>query len=201
MTDRPYRGKRVFDLTVLAVLALPAGILGGLSALAVKLDDGGPVLFRQERVGLGGDCFRVLKLRTMLHGEVNPLFPDSSRITCSGRILRRLSLDELPQLLNVLRGDMSIVGPRPTLVYQVARYSPDQRRRLAVRPGLTGWAQVKGRNNLRWADRIALDLEYLDTQSPLTDFKILLMSVKVVFGGDVGGHPLDDPLARLDPPA
>lgn len=196
--DRPYPGKRAFDLAVLLLLALPAGALGGLAALAVKIDDRGPVLFRQERIGLGGRAFHVLKLRTMIHGSPNPLFPDALRITRSGRVLRRLSLDELPQLLNVLRGEMSIVGPRPTLAYQVARYTPEQQRRLSVRPGLTGLAQVKGRNNLPWSDRIALDLEYLEKQSPLYDALVLLMSVKVVLSADVQGHPVDDPIARLD---
>ncbi len=196
--DRPYPGKRAFDLAVLLLLALPASALGGLAALAVKIDDRGPVLFRQERIGLGGKAFHVLKLRTMIHGSTNPLFPDALRITRSGRVLRRLSLDELPQLLNVLRGEMSIVGPRPTLAYQVARYTPEQQRRLSVRPGLTGLAQVKGRNNLPWSDRIALDLEYLEKQSPLYDAFVLLMSVKVVLSADVQGHPIDDPIARLD---
>lgn len=198
MTDRPYRGKRAVDLTVLLLLALPAGVLGGLSALAIRLDDRGPVFFHQERVGRDGQTFHVLKLRTMTNGEANPLFPDAARITRTGRVLRRLSLDELPQLLNVLRGDMSIVGPRPTLAYQVARYSPEQRRRLAVRPGLTGLAQVKGRNNLPWSQRIVLDLDYLGKQSPLYDLYVLLLSIKVVLGGDVAGHPVDDPIARLD---
>lgn len=196
--DGPYVGKRAFDLLVLLALALPAGVLGGAAALAIKLDDGGPVFFRQERIGRHGMPFYVLKLRTMVHGEVNPMFPDATRITRSGRVLRRLSLDELPQLLNVLRGDMSIVGPRPTLAYQVARYTPEQRRRLCVRPGLTGLAQVKGRNNLPWSDRIALDLEYLEKQSPLYDALVLLMSVRVVLSADVQGHPIDDPIARLD---
>lgn len=198
--DRPYRGKRTVDLLITAALLLPGGLLIGLAALAIKIDDHGPVFFRQERIGLGGKPFNVLKLRTMQHGEVNPLFPDASRITRVGGVLRRLSLDELPQLINVLRGDMSFVGPRPTLAYQVARYTPEQRRRLAVRPGLTGLAQVKGRNNLPWAGRIALDLEYLGKQSILYDVYVLLLSVRVVLGGDVEGHPVDDPIARPEPP-
>ena len=194
----PYAGKRAFDLGVVAVLSVPAAVLGGLAALAVKLEDRGPVLFRQERIGLGGRPFLILKLRTMTHGDVNPLFPDPARITRVGRVLRRLSLDELPQLLNVLRGDMSIVGPRPTLAYQVARYTPEQAGRLAVRPGLTGLAQVEGRNNLAWADRIVLDLAYVRHQSLRQDLLLLLRSVRTVLDADAGGHPVDDPLARPD---
>ena len=192
----PYPGKRMFDLSVVAVLSIPAGVLGGLAALAVKLEDGGPVLFRQERVGTGGRPFHVLKLRTMTHGQPNPVFPDPTRITRVGRFLRRLSLDELPQLVNVVRGDMSIVGPRPTLAYQVVRYTPEQRGRLSVRPGLTGLAQVNGRNNLAWADRILLDLEYIRSQSLGLDLRLLLRSVRVVLSSDASGHPVEDPLAK-----
>ena len=198
MTDQPYRGKRVVDLLVCGIAAVPAALIGACCAIAIKLDDGGPVLFRQQRVGRDGAAFDVLKLRTMHHGQVNPLFPSASHIARAGRILRRLSLDELPQLLNVLRGEMSVVGPRPTLPYQVARYTSKQSRRLSVRPGVTGWAQVKGRNALAWAERIELDLEYLDRQSPLFDLWVLALSVRVVLGGDVDGHPVDDPIARQD---
>jgi lipopolysaccharide/colanic/teichoic acid biosynthesis glycosyltransferase len=195
---RPYRGKRAVDLALLAVLALPALLLGAVCALAIKVDDRGPAFFRQERVGRGGETFRVVKFRTMRHDAANPVFPDASRITRVGRVLRRLSLDELPQLLNVLRGEMSVVGPRPTLAYQVERYTPEQRRRLAVRPGLTGLAQVRGRNAIAWADRIALDLVYLDRQSPFYDLYLVLRSAGAVFGGGVEGHPTDDPIARID---
>ena len=156
------------------------------------------MLFRQERVGRDGRPFRLMKFRTMVDASDNPLFPDPARVTRVGRVLRRLSLDELPQLINVLRGDMSIVGPRPTLAYQVERYTPEQRRRLAVRPGVTGLAQVKGRNALAWADRITLDLEYLRRQSLWFDLYVLFCSVGVVVGADVGGHPTDDPIARPD---
>jgi len=196
--DDPYRGKRAIDLAMTAALAAPALLLGTACALAIKLDDGGPVFYRQERVGMGGCAFRVIKFRTMLHGADNPLFPDALRITRTGKVLRRLSLDELPQLLNVALGDMSIVGPRPTLAYQVERYTPRQRRRLAVRPGLTGLAQVRGRNTIAWSDRIDFDLEYLEKQSVRFDLYLLLLSVRVVFAEEVGGHPLDDPIARLD---
>lgn len=200
--DRPYRGKRLVDLLVLAVAALPAAVLGAVAALAVRASSRGPVLFRQQRVGRDGRPFTLLKLRTMAHhDEPNPVFPDADRITGVGRVLRRTSLDELPQLWNVARGDMSVVGPRPTLPYQVARYTDRQRRRLAVRPGLTGLAQVRLRNAAPWAERIEVDLEYLDRQSPWFDLAVLVRSVAaVVRGSGVGGHPQDDPLARLEPP-
>ena len=130
-------------------------VVGGLAALAIRLTSRGPVLFRQERVGKGGEPFEVVKFRTMVHlDEPNPLIPDPDRITRVGAFLRRFSLDELPQLLNVARGEMSIVGPRPTLAYQVERYSDRERQRLRVRPGLTGLAQVNGRNAIAWSERI-----------------------------------------------
>jgi lipopolysaccharide/colanic/teichoic acid biosynthesis glycosyltransferase len=199
--DRPYRGKRAFDLAVLAVLAAPAGLIGAACAVAIKLTDRGSVFFRQERVGYRGRPFRVVKFRTMRenHGATS-MFPDAALITPIGRRLRRLSLDELPQLVNVARGEMSIVGPRPTLAYQVERYTDEQRRRLSVRPGLTGLAQVKGRNSLDWAARIRLDIEYLERQSPWFDARILCGTVMTVMqGSGVEGHPADDPLAA--PPA
>jgi lipopolysaccharide/colanic/teichoic acid biosynthesis glycosyltransferase len=135
----------------------------------------------------------------MVAGE-NPIFPDATRITRVGRFLRRLSFDEIPQLLNIARGDMSMIGPRPTLAYQVERYDEQQLRRLAVRPGVAGWAQLKGRNEIPWAQRIELDLEYIDhIQSPLADVRILLRSMAAaVRGGGVEGHPADDPLAKID---
>ena len=196
--NRPYRGKRAFDWAVLVVAAVPAMALGLLCALAVRVTSRGPVLFQQARVGRNGVPFTLLKFRTMRHDAEPTAVPDQERITTVGRFLRRWSLDEVPQLLNVASGAMSIVGPRPTLAYQVERYTDEQRRRLAVRPGVTGWAQVKGRNNLAWADRIALDLEYLRRQSAWFDLYVLLMSIKVVLGADVGGHPTDDPIARPD---
>lgn len=197
-SDRPYRGKRLFDLAVLAVVAVPALLLGALCALAVRLSSPGPVFFRQERIGMGGRPFTVWKFRTMVAGD-NPVFPDASRITPVGRVLRRLSLDELPQLLNVAAGDMSVVGPRPTLAYQVARYDDRQRRRLAVRPGLTGLAQVNGRNALSWPERIEWDLTYVATQSPLLDLRILARTVGAMLSGaGVEGHPIDDPVADPD---
>ena len=202
MTDASYRGKRAFDLAVLVVAALPAAFLAVLAALAVRLTSRGPVLFRQERTGHLGRPFEVLKFRTMIDApEGNPLFPDADRITRVGGVLRRLSLDELPQLWNVARGEMSIVGPRPTLPYQVERYDDRQRRRLAVRPGLTGLAQVNGRNSIAWGERIDLDLDYVDRNSVRVDLHLLIATVPTILaGGGVEGHPSDDPLARPDEP-
>lgn len=193
----PYRGKRLVDLCLVAIASLPAALLAAAAAILVKATSRGPVLFRQERVGRGGVPFTLLKLRTMVHStEPNPVVPDADRITPAGRFLRRASLDELPQLLNVLRGDMSVVGPRPTLAYQVERYTDRQRGRLAARPGLTGLAQVRGRNATTWAERIEADLEYIRRQSPALDLVILLRSVAVVVrGSGVGGHAADDPIS------
>lgn len=194
----PYRGKRLVDVLLLLVIGAPAVIVGTICALAVRITSRGPALFQQERVGMNGQVFQVLKFRTMLKGE-NPLYPSPDRITRVGGWLRRLSLDELPQLINVAKGEMSIVGPRPTLPYQVERYDDRQRLRLAVRPGLTGLAQIRGRNRLAWSDRIELDLEYVERQSPWLDLKVLALSVVAVLrGSGVEGHPTDDPLARLD---
>ena len=196
--ERPYRGKRLVDLSVLAFVAVPALVVGALCAAAVRLTSPGPVFFRQERIGMGGRPFMVWKFRTMVHGD-NPMMPDPDRITRVGAVLRRLSLDELPQLLNVATGEMSIVGPRPTLAYQVERYDDHQRRRLAVRPGLTGLAQVNGRNSLPWSERIDLDVTYVGTQSPVEDLRLIARTVSTILTGDgVEGHPTDDPLAVVD---
>lgn len=197
----PYAGKRCVDLVVLAAVAVPALIVALVCGLAVKITSRGPVFFRQQRVGLNGVPFDVVKFRTMLVGD-NPLFPDASRITSAGRWLRRFSLDELPQLINVARGEMSIVGPRPTLAYQVERYTPRQRARLAVRPGLTGLAQVSGRNALDWPTRIEYDIEYVQRQSLLCDMRIIARTLAAVVSGEgTDGHPTSDPLAGLDAPA
>ncbi len=200
MTDdggRDYRGKRALDVVVMLVIAIPALVLAFASALAVRLSSKGPVLFRQPRVGLDGETFELLKFRTMRHGRSHDTpFPEQTDITRVGRILRRLALDELPQLWNVARGEMSTVGPRPTLEYQVERYTPVQRGRLAVRPGLTGLAQVKGRNDLDWPSRIEIDLEYVRRQSLGLDLSILARTVPaLLFGRGASGHPRDDPIA------
>jgi lipopolysaccharide/colanic/teichoic acid biosynthesis glycosyltransferase len=173
-------------------LALASPLLAA-SALAIKLEDGGPVLYRQTRVGKDGVDFDLLKLRTMVVGAekqgagwaVNKGDP---RITRVGRLLRRLSLDELPQLWNVVRGDMSLIGPRPTLRYQVEKYTDRQRRRLEVKPGITGWAQIHGRAALPWEERIELDVWYVEHRSPLLDLKILLRTPLALFGGTYKGE-------------
>jgi lipopolysaccharide/colanic/teichoic acid biosynthesis glycosyltransferase len=192
-----YRGKRAFDLLTLAAVSVPSAVIGLTCALAIRLTSPGSILFRQERIGLDGRPFQIVKFRTMVEADDNPVFPTADRMTPVGRWLRRFSLDELPQLINVARGEMSIVGPRPTLRYQVARYDERQRRRLAVRPGITGLAQVRGRNALSWPERIELDLEYVERQSVLWDLKMLAWTVAIVIrGSGIGGHPTDDVLAR-----
>jgi lipopolysaccharide/colanic/teichoic acid biosynthesis glycosyltransferase len=164
-----------------------------LAALGVKLEDGGPVLYRQTRVGKDGVDFELLKLRTMVVGAEQlgaglAVNRGDSRITRVGRLLRRTSLDELPQLWNVVRGDMSLIGPRPTLRYQVERYDERQCRRLDVKPGITGWAQIHGRASLPWADRIELDVWYVEHRSALLDLKILLRTPFALFGGTYKGE-------------
>lgn len=197
MSARDYRGKRALDVAVMLVVAVPASVLAALSAVAVRLSSKGPVLFRQPRVGRDGQTFELLKFRTMRHGRSDDTpFPEQADITRVGRVLRRLAFDELPQLWNVARGEMSAVGPRPTLEYQVERYTPAQRGRLAVRPGLTGLAQVKGRNDLDWSSRIEIDLEYVRRQSLGLDLSILARTVPaLLFGRGASGHPRDDPIA------
>ena len=163
------------------------------AALAIKLEDGGPVLYRQRRVGLGGEEFELLKLRTMVvdaerQGAGYAVNEGDARITRAGRLLRRLSLDELPQLWNVVRGEMSVIGPRPTLRYQVEQYDERQRRRLDVKPGLTGWAQIHGRAALPWEERIELDVWYVENRSPRLDARILLRTPLALFSGTYKGE-------------
>jgi lipopolysaccharide/colanic/teichoic acid biosynthesis glycosyltransferase len=162
------------------------------AALAIKLEDGGPVLYRQTRVGRDGKDFELVKLRSMRVGAEHvgagfAIDRGDARITRAGRLLRRTSLDELPQLWNVLRGDMSVIGPRPTLRYQVDRYTDRQRRRLEVRPGLTGWAQIQGRATLSWPDRIELDVWYVDHRTARLDLQILLRTPAALFAGTYKG--------------
>lgn len=195
MSSAPYRGKRAVDLAILALVSLPAALIAGACALAVGVSSPGPVLFRQERVGRNGEAFVCLKFRTMVDGD-NPIIPDAAHITKVGAVLRRLSLDELPQLVNVARGEMSIVGPRPTLAYQVERWTDRQRGRLAVRPGLTGLAQVNGRNDLSWPERIEWDLDYVERQSLRTDIAVLARTAGAMLGGD-GATAADDPIAQV----
>jgi lipopolysaccharide/colanic/teichoic acid biosynthesis glycosyltransferase len=172
-------------------LAVTSPLLAA-SALAIKLDDGGPVFYRQTRVGKDGQDFELLKLRTMEVGAERKgagfaVDAGDSRITRVGRLLRRTSVDELPQLWNVARGEMSLIGPRPTLRYQVETYTARQRRRLDVRPGLTGWAQVNGRATLPWEQRIELDVWYVEHRSPRIDLTILMRTPRALFGGTYKG--------------
>jgi lipopolysaccharide/colanic/teichoic acid biosynthesis glycosyltransferase len=183
---------RAADLALAGTALVLASPVLGLAALAVKLEAGGPVLFRQTRVGKDGADFELLKLRTMVVGAESmgagyAVNEGDARITRAGRLLRRLSLDELPQLWNVIRGDMSVIGPRPTLRYQVERYDDRQRLRLAVKPGITGWAQVHGRATLPWAERIELDVWYVEHRTPLLDLKILAKTPLALFGGTYKG--------------
>jgi lipopolysaccharide/colanic/teichoic acid biosynthesis glycosyltransferase len=173
-------------------LALTSPLLGA-AALAVKLEDGGPILYRQRRVGQDGAEFELLKVRTMVVdaeklGSGYAVDEGDARITRTGRILRRLSIDELPQLWNVVRGDMSVIGPRPTLRYQVERYDERQRRRLEVKPGITGWAQIHGRASLPWEARIELDVWYVEHRSPKVDVEILARTPLALFSGTYKGE-------------
>ena len=182
-------GDRVLALcAAVALLPLTAAI-----GLWIVLDSGRPVLISQLRAGKDGRTFRMFKFRTMVRDAVEVgqelglsddpfgILPDDPRITRSGRFLRRTSLDELPQLLNVLRGEMSLVGPRPDLVEQAANYTPADRRRLAVLPGITGWAQVNGRDEIPWPERIEQDIWYIENWSLALDLKILLKTVTQLF--------------------
>lgn len=180
------RAKRFFDFVgglVLLILTLPVRIL---CAAAIAADDGRPVHFHQERVGKDGQIFELHKFRTMTVGThaASGGYPTPAMVTKVGNILRRLSLDEIPQLTNILRGEMSFVGPRPTLASQVARYTPEQHGRHLVRPGLTGLAQIRHRNNAPWSKRIITDLEYVDGVSLKMDLWILLQTIPAALKGD-----------------
>lgn len=175
--------KRLFDI-VIAILALvllfPIIVI---VSFFVYIKLGSPIVFRQVRPGMNGRSFTMIKFRTMLdsmdkHGN---LLPDEVRLTRFGKLLRSTSLDELPELLNVLKGDMSLVGPRPLLVEYLPLYSPEQARRHEVRPGITGWAQVNGRNAISWEEKFTLDVWYVDNRSLSLDIKILFMTIKKVF--------------------
>ena len=183
---------RTADVAVAGAGLVLTSPLIALAALATKLEDRGPVLYRQTRVGKDGVDFEVLKLRTMVVGAEKlgagyAVDQGDRRITRVGRVLRRTSIDELPQLWNILRGDMSVIGPRPTLRYQVEQYDDHQRRRLEIRPGLTGWAQVHGRASLPWAERIELDVWYVENRSAKVDLGILLRTPLALFRGTYRG--------------
>ena len=183
---------RALDVAIAGAGLVVSSPVLALAALATKLEDGGPVLYRQTRVGRNGEDFELLKLRTMVVGAEKlgagyAVDRGDTRITRVGTILRKLSLDELPQLWNIVRGDMSVIGPRPTLRYQVDQYDERQLHRLDVKPGLTGWAQIHGRAALPWAERIELDLWYVQHRSPLTDVLILLRTPLALFRGTYKG--------------
>lgn len=194
-SDRIYLGapKRCLDLAIAAPLFVLTAPLIGLISLLVRWQLGSPVFFRQERAGYRGAIFAIYKFRTMLNTRdaQGQLLPDEQRLTWLGRWLRQLSLDELPQLWNVLRGDMSLVGPRPLLVRYLPRYSPTQARRHEVPPGITGWAQVNGRNALSWEEKFELDVWYVDHASFALDLQILFRTfTRVLARRDVSsaGH-------------
>lgn len=171
--------KRVCDVLIAAIILLISAPVLVCAMAAVRVTLGAPVLFRQQRPGLNAQPFFVYKLRTMnnaVGGDGAPL-PDSQRLTTLGRLLRKTSIDELPQLFNVLRGDMSLVGPRPLLMHYLPLYSVEQARRHEVRPGITGWAQIHGRNAIEWADRLALDVWYVDHHSFRLDCYILWQTI------------------------
>ena len=180
--------RRAVDVGVSSVTLLVTSPALALAMLAIRLESPGPVIYSQRRVGLDGKAFDVLKLRTMVDGAEHlgaglRVDANDSRITRVGTFLRRTSLDELPNLLNVLHGEMSLIGPRPTLPAQVDQYTPRQRGRLQIKPGITGWAQVNGRASLAWEERIELDLFYIAHRSPSLDLKILWRTVAMVLGG------------------
>jgi lipopolysaccharide/colanic/teichoic acid biosynthesis glycosyltransferase len=180
--------RRAIDIVVSALALLVSSPVLAAAMLAVRLDSRGPIVYRQARSGLHGRQFDVLKLRTMVDGAENmgaglAVDANDSRITRVGAFLRRTSIDELPNLLNVLRGEMSLIGPRPTLPVQVEQYTPRQRGRLQIKPGITGWAQVNGRATLPWSERIELDLYYIQHRSLALDLKILWRTVAMVLGG------------------
>jgi lipopolysaccharide/colanic/teichoic acid biosynthesis glycosyltransferase len=175
-----------FAIAALALVVLSPLLL--VAAIAIKLGSLGPVLYRQTRVGLGGEEFEMLKLRTMVAGS-DPVgvgtvvTRDDPRVTAAGRVLRRTSLDEIPNLLNVLRGEMAVVGPRPTILAQVKDYTQRQHRRHEVRPGITGWAQVQGRAGIPWEERIELDVWYVDHCSATLDARILFKTLWLLITG------------------
>jgi len=186
-------GKRIADIVLGIPMLLTVSPLLGLVSATVRLCLGTPVLFRQVRPGRDGRPFTMYKFRTMRNGHdaEGKSLPDEKRITRFGRFLRSTSLDELPELFNVLKGDMSLVGPRPLLMQYLGRYTPEQARRHEVRPGITGWAQVNGRNAITWEEKFALDVWYVDHQTFRLDLKILLRTMAKVFsreGINAGGE-------------
>jgi len=190
--------KRVIDVVGASIGLVLLSPLLAVVALLVRVRMGTPVLFRQQRPGRGGRPFEMTKFRTMTdrRGPDGELLPDAERLTALGRWLRRTSVDELPELLNVVQGDMSLVGPRPLLMEYLPLYSPEQARRHEVRPGITGWAQVNGRNAVTWDEKFALDVWYVDHRSFTLDVEILAKTVAQVFSGhgvSAPGHATMEP--------
>jgi lipopolysaccharide/colanic/teichoic acid biosynthesis glycosyltransferase len=180
--------RRAVDVAVSAVLLGLTSPILALAALAIRVESRGAVVYRQRRIGRDGVAFDMLKLRTMVDGAEHigaglAVDENDARITRVGALLRRTSLDELPNLVNVLRGDMALIGPRPTVPVQVAQYTERQRGRLAIRPGITGWAQVNGRASLPWSERIELDLYYIEHRSAALDLRILWRTPALVLSG------------------
>lgn len=184
--------KRLFDFLVSAFAIIIFSIPMLITAIVVRKKMGSPVMFTQKRPGLHGQPFHIYKFRTMTNetDEQGNLLPNEQRMTTSGQVIRKLSLDELPQLFNVVKGEMSFVGPRPLLMEYLPLYNQEQARRHDVRPGITGWAQVNGRNTISWDERFELDVWYVDNQSFLLDMKILFMTILKVFKSE-GINPED----------
>jgi lipopolysaccharide/colanic/teichoic acid biosynthesis glycosyltransferase len=179
---------RALDVALSAALLVICSPLLAVAAIVIRLESRGPVFYRQLRVGRAGEPFQLWKLRTMVPGAESMgagiyVLEGDPRITRTGRLLRRFSLDELPNLVNVLKGDMAIVGPRPTVQEQVDRYTDRQRRRLEVKPGITGWAQVNGRTSLSWPERIELDVWYVEHRSIRLDIRILMKTARMLATG------------------
>ncbi|MBN8209773.1 sugar transferase [Bacillus sp. NTK071] len=186
--------KRVIDVILSALILLILSPLVMLTCLLIRFKLGSPILFKQERIGYKEQVFIVYKLRTMsdARDEKGQLLPDSVRLTRLGKIIRKLSIDEIPQLVNVLKGDMSIVGPRPLLVKYLPYYTERERKRHQMKPGITGLAQIAGRNTLKWDERFAIDVEYVENASIWLDMKIMLLTiVKVLRKEDIVDVPSD----------
>ena len=191
--------KRLFDIAISIFLLICLSPVIALVYILIWIDMGAPALFYQTRPGLNGQLFLIYKFRTMseLFGDDGSLLPDSLRLTKVGLFLRKTSLDELPQLLNVLKGDMSFVGPRPLLMEYLPLYSKEQARRHLVRPGITGWAQVNGRNTISWQERFKLDVWYVDNVSLILDFKIMAMTALKVLRRDGIAAPNSDTMEKF----
>lgn len=175
--------KRFLDVVVSLSALIALSLVIVFTAILIRLKLGSPIIFKQERPGLHGTPFYIYKFRSMTdeHDEKGELLPDHIRLTSFGKFLRKVSLDELPQLINVLKGDISLVGPRPLLMDYLELYTPEQKRRHEVKPGITGWAQVNGRNAITWEEKFKLDVWYVDNRSFMLDLKILFMTVIKVF--------------------